>query len=92
MQAGNGCFHSPDGKQNVSDTPRNPKPLWHENEARPPTSRDRIETLGTDRFEETAIGISPHSMPLKNDKILFICSSMQINAYIINSEHTFTNW
>lgn len=75
MQAGNGCFHSPDGKQTVSDTPRNPKPLWQENEARPPTSRDKIETLGTDRFEDAAIGISPHSIPLKKMKEYYLCSS-----------------
>lgn len=68
MHVGNGCFHSPVGKQTVSDTPRNPKPLWQENEARPPTSRDKIETRGIDRFEETTIGISPHSMPLKKMK------------------------
>lgn len=49
---GNGDDHSPEGKQIDSVGPRKPKPNRHENEARPPTSRDRMATLGIDRFEE----------------------------------------
>lgn len=41
---GNGNDHSPDGKQVVSDGPFKPYFKRQENEARPPTSRDRIVT------------------------------------------------
>lgn len=64
VQMGNGCFHSPVGKHVVSEGPRKPYPLAHENEALPPTSRDNIATRGTDRFDEDVMGISPHSIPV----------------------------
>lgn len=64
MHVGNGAAHSPLGRQTDSDGPRRPNPKGQENAARPPTSRDKIATLGDEPFCG-GIVISPHSTPLK---------------------------
>lgn len=68
MQLGNGVDHSPDGRHTDSDGPRITYPGPHENDARPPTSRDTTAALGAVGFDEADMGISPHSTP----KIEFI--------------------
>lgn len=65
MQCGKGVDHSPDGRHTDSDGPCIIYPGPHENDARPPTSRETTAAFGAERFDDAAIGISPHSTPAK---------------------------
>ena len=64
VQVGNGAPHSPFGLQIDSDAPFKPCPGGQENAARPPTSRDKIATLGLVPFVAGGRETSPHSTPL----------------------------